>query len=164
MMISQAGLLELLSYDPETGAFAWTDYAASRQTRRRAAGCLRPDGYRVIRLDGRCYRAHRLAWLYVHGTFPVALLDHVDMDRDNNRIANLRAADHSRNKANRLAPRSNTSGFKGVGRVKGSPRWAARIQVNYRNIHIGMFDTAEEAAAAYEATAKEFFGEFARVD
>jgi hypothetical protein len=161
-MITQQRLRELLNYDPATGDFTWIDYAAARQTRGAPAGCPNEYGYRLIRLDGRIYRAHRLAWLYVHGHFPVGLLDHRDTDPSNNRFDNLRAATHSLNKANRKAPRSNTSGFKGVGKIKGSSRWAARITIDGKQKHIGMFDTPELASAAYFDAAREAFGEFAR--
>jgi hypothetical protein len=126
------------------------------------AGHLTAQGYWRISVDGRRYLAHRLAWLYVHGEWPAAQIDHVDLDKSNNRFANLREATNAQNKANTRARKDNTSGFKGASWDKRSGRWRARICVVGKDSHLGFFDSAETAHAAYCQAANEAFGEFAR--
>ena len=120
------------------------------------------NGYREIGIKNIRYLAHRLAWLYVHGEWPQHQIDHIDGDKLNNLIANLRLATNSQNGANRGAPADNTSGYKGVSRAK--QRWRAVISVKGRYRHLGTFGTAEEAYAAYCKAARELHGEFARVE
>ncbi len=148
---------ELLDYDPKTGVL--TRPTASRGRRAGVVGHVQPDGYRVVMVDRRKYAAHRLIWFYVHGVWPAEDLDHVNGERDDNRIANLRPATRAQNCQNRKINRSNTSGFKGVSYCSQTGRW--RAQINRR--HLGRFDTAELAHVAYCAAAKKLFGEFAHV-
>ncbi len=161
-------LREVLDYDPETGVFAWKQREGARKgwntrfagTR---AGCL-SQGYVAVKIDGVLYLAHRLAWLYVHGEWPLQI-DHIDTNRANNRFANLRLADTSQNGANRGPPRNNSSGFKGVTYCAGGKRrkrWQAAIKRGQRMFNLGRFATPEEAHAAYAKAAAEHFGEFAR--
>jgi len=89
-------------------------------------------------------------------------IDHVDGNGLNNQKANLRVASHAENCANRRINRNNTSGFKGVSKNK--ERWQAYIRVAYRQIHLGYFDTPEEAAEAYDRAAIAYFGEFAKTN
>jgi len=94
------------------------------------------------------------------GRWPVGDVDHEDRDRRNNRWANLREATKSQNQANAGNWAHNTSGFRGVSRTE-SGRWRARIMVGKREISLGRFDTAQEAATAREAKAREIWGAFA---
>jgi hypothetical protein len=96
------------------------------------------------------------------GEWPASLVDHKDLDGLNNKWLNLREATHSTNKANRAAPANNTTGFKGVSFNKAQGLYQASICRQYKQMHLGFFDTAELAAAAYEKAARELFGEFAR--
>lgn len=98
-------LLEVLSYDPGTGIFHWRP-----GTRREGfvAGTIVSEGYISIGIDRRCYKAHRLAWLYFHGIWPSAVVDHIDGDTSNNRIENLRDVTHAQNGLNRHVPREYT--------------------------------------------------------
>jgi hypothetical protein len=100
--LTQARLRELLSYDPETGTFIWRTRSNPRGpdlTGRRAGG-LDGEGYWHIRIDGKLYGGHRLAWLWVHGRLPNGRLDHINRSQADNRIANLREANPSQNRAN----------------------------------------------------------------
>jgi hypothetical protein len=160
-------LRQVLSYDSATGLFVWRvhlpwsrghagNIAGRPMTGGRAAGYIR------IKIDGRDYLAHRLAWLYVHGVWPSLKLDHKNRNRGDNRFANLRQATDSQNAANRPHTKRNKTGYKGVSRYKDTDRYQAFIQVSRRNVWLGTFDTAEEAHAAYLDAARARFGEFAR--
>jgi hypothetical protein len=107
------------------------------------------------------YRAHRLVWLYVHGEPVPNVIDHVDHNKLNNRISNLRAATKSQNGANMRMRNANTSGVKGVGRV-GKGQFRARVMLHGKEIHLGRFDTLEEAAKARFEAASRLHGPFAR--
>lgn len=88
-------------------------------------------------------------------------IDHINQDRTDNRRANLRSASKSQNGANRPKPIHNTSGFKGVTKIKNTELWIARIKYQNKSIYIGVFDTKEDASRAYNDVAKKLFGEFA---
>ena len=112
------------------------------------AGCLRNDGYTTIKIDGRIHRAHRLAWLHVHGEWPNDQLDHINGSRSDNRLANLRAASHSENQHNQRKPRSdNKSGFLGVFPYRG--KFRAMIRIDGKQRSLGDFSTPEAAHEAY---------------
>lgn len=153
--LTQARLKELLRYDPETGVFT---YACARPKVRvgAVAGHTHAGhGYRQIKLDGRLYLAHRLAWLYVHGCWPSDMLDHIDRDRTNNRLLNLRESDRFLNRQNSLAPCNSTSGIKGVTWNRTLGKWHARIGFGNKRHHVGWFNSAEEAALARAAAEKQ---------
>ena len=154
---------ELLDYDPKTGIFRWRRNAGrhGRYPAGSVAGYLHTHSrYWIICIGQDEYRAHRVAWLYVHSEWPKGLLDHRDLDRSNNRIGNLREATRSQNSANRSRQRNNTSGFKGVRFDKSNDRWVAVVAKK----KIGYFRTFEEAKAACIARAGKQFGEFARLE
>lgn len=159
-VISQERLQYLLDYNPKSGLFTWRNPTSRRVRAGRIAGNIDSMGYVQMSLDNRDYRGHRLAWLYVHGHYPENEVDHVNMVRSDNRIDNLREATREQNARNRIAYKSSTTGFKGV--IRSRDKFSARITVNRKPIHLGQFDTAEEANAAYEAAANRYFGDFAR--
>lgn len=161
-MLTQDRLRELLVYDPLSGEFTWLVNRLGSGGAGSRAGAFDGQGYRQIGIDGRIYREHRLVWLYVHGHWPVADLDHINRNRSDSRLANLRPATRSQNSANSGPPRNNSSGFKGVSLEKRSGRWHAYITVARRRQNLGRFDTAEAANAAYVAAAVRIHGEFAR--
>lgn len=156
-MLTQARLKELLTYDPATGEFLWSATPRSGVRAGSPAGNISPEGRR-IRIDRKEYKAHRLAWLYVHGAWPAAVIDHINGDPTDNRIANLREATHQQNMANSKRRGDNTSGRKGVARSAAKQvRWRA----HFRGEYLGSFDTEEQAHQAYCTAAADFFGEFA---
>jgi hypothetical protein len=114
----------------------------------------------VIHVDGERHLGNRLAWLYVTGEWPRAGVDHRDGDPTNDRWANLRLATQQQNNRNARKPRHNTTGLKGAYRCR--DKFRASISVNDRAVHLGVFDTAEAAHAAYCAAAVQYGGEFAR--
>lgn len=148
--LTAARLRELLHYDPDTGVFTWRNDQPSRDVKAGdIAGRMRLDGYVSISCDGRSYVAHRLAWLHVCGDWPDLDIDHRDGQRANNAFANLRQASDSQNAQNRAIRSDNSSGFPGVGWHKGKGAWQAKIGINSRRFFLGIFDTPEEAHAAY---------------
>jgi hypothetical protein len=147
-------LKALLRYDPADGAFYRQD-----GTR---AGTKRRDGYRQIVIGGRQYLEHRLAWFHETGDWPPHSVDHIDRDRSNNRIANLRPATQSQNGANSKLRADSTSGLKGVTWDKANNKWVAHVMVGRRAKKLGRFKTKEEAHAVYLKAAAEIFGEFVR--
>lgn len=154
--INSDDVREHVGYDPATGKFWWRD----------EPGTISTNGYRYIRINGKMMLAHRLAWLLYYGQTPPKLVDHINGDRQDNRIANLRAATYSQNSANAKLHTRNTSGFKGAAKVvrkgKWTDRWQATITVQNKQLNLGShFRTAEAAHAAYLKAAREHQGEFA---
>lgn len=162
MKLTAERLRELLHYDPETGVFKWR--VGRRGTARAGtiAGRLHRDGYRRIQVDGVSYAAGPLAWLYMKSEWPAGQIDHENCARDDNWFTNLREANGSQNNMNTRLRRTNTSGFKGVTFHKACGRWQAGIRHAGRHRHLGLFDTATEAHAAYCKAALEIDPEFAR--
>lgn len=151
-----ARLRELLHYDPQTGVFTWR-VSKGRARQGSAAGSPDKNLHVLITIDGVRYAAHRLAWLYVHGVWPVSEIDH-RIGRSN-AIANLREASHSLNMQNLRAPmrRKNRSApYLGVRRADTkSDRWQATISVGGKFRHLGTFDTPTAAHAAYLAAKRQ---------
>ena len=158
-MLTQERLKELLHYDPETGVFTRL-VKTSRNTR---LGVVenKPssnNGYMRMKVDSGDpdnnnggYFGHRLAWLYVYGYFPPEHMDHINHDRADNRIANLREVTHQENLKNMSMNPANTSGVTGVGWVRSRKTWSAIISVNGKNKRLGSFQNKEDAIAAREA-------------
>jgi len=138
---------QLVSFNAETGAFTWNQPVSRKVRPGDKAGSKDAYGYWVLSLDGKKYKAHHIAWLYVHGSMPHEEVDHINGVRDDNRISNLRACSRSQNMQNKSAYRNNKAGLVGVS-PKGS-RWAANINVSGKRVHLGTFPTPEEAHAEY---------------
>lgn len=146
----------LLSYDPATGVLMWIGGRANQRIGKKAGYCFR-SGYVGVCIDGTSYLAHRLAWLYMHGRWPVDQIDHINGNGYDNRLINLREATRGLNTANSVTIGKNR--LKGTSLAR-SGRWQARIKKG-SPIHLGTFDTEKEAHAAYVKAAKRLFGEFA---
>jgi hypothetical protein len=155
-------LCEMLSYDPETGVFTWLVRPSNCIHVGDVAGHLNKIGYRAIRIAGHYYLAHRLAWFYMTGEWPLGWMDHSDMVRDNNRWINLREATPSQNRANCGVNSASLTGLKGVTWKARRNKYEARIMINGKRFSLGFFDTAELAHEAYMRKAINLYGEFAR--
>lgn len=151
---------ELLDYDPQTGLLRWK-VSRGCVAKGSVAGWTQ-QGYVAVSIDGKQFRAHRLAWLLHYGEEPSDEIDHIDGDKSHNAIGNLREATHSENLSNRTRLDSrNTSGVTGVHHVR--DKWAAWICVATRRMYLGVFDEFEDAVAAREAAELYHFGEFSPI-
>lgn len=158
---TQERLHSLLLYDPFTGIFTHRhDYGRSVKSGD-IAGSIYNSGYRMMSVDGERILAHRLAWFYMTGKWPVATIDHSDLDSLNNRWLNLREATQAQNQMNRPARRTNKLGIKGV-HQKANGKYIATIRIAGKSMNLGTFLTPDEAKAAYDKAANDNFGAFAR--
>lgn len=157
--LSQERLKELLNYDPKTGLFTWR-VRRGMAVAGSVAGNKNQTGYVHIHVDNKPYKAHRLAWLYVHGSFPADLIDHVNGIRDDNRVANLRPVTYSENVENQVRTRANNSlGLAGVYDTgSGLKRFRATIRKNGKIAWLKDFSTPEAAHKAYVEKKKELHG------
>jgi hypothetical protein len=143
-------LRELLHFNCETGVFTRLVATAQRSKIGDIAGSIHSSGYVHIKILGECYKAHRLAWLYVYGTWPIYEIDHIDGNPGNNSIANLRDIPHKINAQNmRSHSKTNKVGLLGVSKGKRGKNWCAQIGIDGEIIHIGTFQTPHLAHAAY---------------
>lgn len=146
--ISHERLLELLSYNPETGDFTWKVTRSHNARAGARTGRLDGRGYYQVCVDGKRYLAHRLAWFYVHREWPADQIDHINWNRSDNTLLNLRAVSRSVNGRNKR--KASTSGeVVGVRFHKSAQKWAAWI--NDRPAHqkyLGHFAKHEDAVAA----------------
>ena len=147
-MITKERLRELVSYDAVTGKFT----RLVRRTNGKDAGWPDRNGYLYMMIDGKTYAYHRLVWLHVHGKFPDHEIDHINGNKADNRIANLRDVTRSQNMQNEVkARKSSSSGFMGTSFRKDRGTWVATIKVNGKRKRLGAFATPQDAEAAYIA-------------
>lgn len=150
IMITREEIQNVLDYDEISGIFTWKYAARPNLSVGSIAGYVNKNGYRVIMIKHKSYMAHRLAWLYKFGIFPKLFIDHIDGDRLNNAISNLRDIDNKMNRQNQRKPMSNNrSGFLGVVFIKKINKFRANIQHNGIQYSLGCFSTAEDAHNAY---------------
>lgn len=161
--ISVADVNSVLRYESESGEFIWLKYSSRGAIGTKAGNVCRHLGYRRIQIRGRSYYAHRLAFLLMTGRWPVGEIDHLDLDRSNNKWENLRECSHSQNGQNCRPRRTNKSGFKGVSFDRRRNKWRACISVGGKSLSLGMFYDKADAAAAYDIAAIEHFGANARL-
>ena len=155
-------LKEVARYDPETGAFTRIKKTGTKTRVGQRMDLVNPRWlYRTVEIDGRKYRAHRLAWLYMTGDWPSEEIDHINRAPGDNRFCNLREANRSQNTANGGPRRNNKSGYRGVTWHKPLKCWRAQIETGGKGYHLGYFDDPEDAHEAYLSAAKFLFGEFA---
>lgn len=175
--ITPEALRQLLRYEPETGKLYWKERPvemlpserAGKSWNTRFAGkeaftAIGNHRYRVGRVNYKELLAHRVVWAIHYGEWPEDQIDHVDNDRLNNRIGNLREATSFENMRNRGAQNNNSSGHKGVHWNSGAKAFCAQICFEGRRVYLGLFSTAEDAHAAYCEAAKKYHGEFARTE
>ena len=149
-LITHEELKERLSYNQYTGEFTWLSLSSKRLHIEigSIAGSLKRDGYVSIQVNKVAYKAHRLAWFYFYGIWPKEMIDHIDGNKTNNSISNLREATRSENGQNQKKPTcKNKLGVLGVTLKDG--KYEAQIKINYKQFWLGSFKTIEEASNAY---------------
>lgn len=152
-------LKQMLEYNPDTGDLSWKerpleffknpgdrDRWNTRMAGKVALNYIDNNGYKMGRIYDRPVKAHRVAWAIHHGEWPEAHIDHINSDRADNRIENLRVVTRLENQRNQKRRRDNPSGHTGVYHI--GKRWVAKIKSRYKTNHLGTFDTKEEAIAA----------------
>ena len=144
-MLTQARVRELFDYR-EDGCLI-RKVATGKTHRGAVAGCPSHHGYFIVGVNKRYYLLHRLVFLYHHGYLPENHVDHIDRDRSNNRIENLREVSHTCNLRNTGNHCTNTSGIKGVSWDASKNKWTATIMVSKRSFHLGRFTDFTEAVA-----------------
>ena len=160
-IIIKEELVEVLHYNPETGIFTRNteDEKGNITNTNEIAGTLDGKGYWQISVYNKRYLAHHLAWLYVYGYIP-KIIDHINGNKLDNRICNLREADLSQNQFNRKINCNNTSGVKGVYWCKKSNRWVVRIMAYGKRKVIGFFKDLEDAKNAANEARLKYHGNF----
>ena len=146
---------ELFSYEPETGLITWAKRRFGVKFGSEAG--TEHKGYKRVKVDSKLILAHRIAWAMHYGAWPEGDLDHINRNRSDNRITNLREASRSGNMINRAYPKGG-SGVTGVSRHKRG--WQASIRVNGRSVYLGIFKTIEDAASARAAAERKEYGQF----
>lgn len=157
-------LNELLSYNPETGDFFWKKSVGKNIRKGDRSGKPIPCHYSQIGIKDKVYYSHRLAWVLTYKEQPPQYIDHINGDKNDNRIANLRSATNSQNMTNRGKNKTTDSGLKGAYYHKKTGKYFSSICKNYKTMYLGLFNTKEEAHAAYCEAAKKLHGDFANVE
>lgn len=167
--LTQEYLHSILDYSPETGEFYWkwrpdVEYAWNRKFSGKKAGWVKKEqGYWQISIHSKKYYSHRLAWLYMTGSWPANEIDHKDCDKGNNNFLNLREATFIENQRNKAGRKKTKSGLKGVIWCNRKNKWLSRIRGDDKaNIHLGSYDCPAAAHFAYIVAADKLHGEFAR--
>jgi len=142
--LTSADVRRLFRYDGQQ--LFWRERPSRNVDISKPAGRVGSNGYRGIKVSGKSYLAHRLIWLYFHGVWPRHQIDHIDHDRLNNRIENLR--DTKENGRNKSIPKNNTSGVVGIFWHKPSKKWQAQIRVDGKIVHLGWHLRKEDAIQA----------------
>lgn len=141
---------EAFAYDPDTGILTWRIRTSNRAAIGREVGSPDGQGYRILMLDKCLLRSHRVAFAHYHGRWPTGFIDHINGDRSDNRITNLRDVSNAANLQNNWKPQKNsTTGLRGVAITKYPGVFAAEISVNGVRHRLGMFRSVEAAHAAY---------------
>jgi hypothetical protein len=161
-ILTQGYLNSILKYEPHTGKFFWR-IDKGRVAAGDKAGTKSRRGYVDIKIDGRSYLAHRLAWLYMTGDFPIREIDHINGNPSNNRWANLREGTHSEVTRPHKTYKTNISGYSGVHWREDAGKYRVRITVDNRRISLGHYSDLQEAYRARAKAEKEHFGKFRRV-
>jgi hypothetical protein len=154
---------ELVRVDISTGDVVW---AKNRKGRARAGdrvGSVGSHGYFETSIANKRVLLHHVVWASAYGEWPTDGIDHIDGDRQNNAISNLRLATKSQNGRNRPKQANNKSGCKGVSWHAQAQKWRATIMHNRKQHYLGLFDDVETAAAAYRSASVRLHGEYGRV-
>jgi len=160
--------LQCFEYDPQTGVLKWLrrprEHFANTQAWKNfntrfagvEAGSPNSEGYVQIKISGKLHKAHRLAWLITYREWPSGQIDHINHNRSDNRLDNLRVVTNQQNTYNQKRRKTNASGFTGVGWHKRICKWQSQIQTDGKKICLGYFEKIEDAVAARKAAEEKF--------
>lgn len=137
--------MQILNYDKDSGVFSWRNPNSNRVKKDDSPGSIDWKGYLIITIDSRRYRAHRLAWVYTYGEMPKYQIDHINQDKLDNRISNLREVTNLENHKNMPARKDNKSGYTGVHFDRVKNRWVSFIYDNKKRVHLGTFKNKLDA-------------------
>lgn len=160
--LSMETLKHRLLYNPETGVFTRNCLMAGSSIGS-VCGTLKPSGYVIVRVDGRLYRAHRLAWFYQYGEWPDGDVDHINRNRSDNRIANLRQSNRSENLCNSSIRSDNTSGVKGVHFNRINKTYTVKVQKSGAIFEKHGVKTLEGAASVAKCARLSMHGAFVNI-
>lgn len=160
MSMNQEYVKYLFDYDDLEGKLKWKNHYSRSDRNGNYAGSINGKGYYCVAINNKSFRLHRLIWLYHKGYLP-DIIDHIDGNRLNNKIENLREATIQQNSANKAGLGSNT-GFKGVRWVQSRKKYKATINHNGIAYYLGLFINLEEAVESYRKKNLELNGEFAK--
>lgn len=146
-------------YNKDNGDFIWKCYRSPNAMKGGKAGHLNTYGYRIINIGGKAYFAHRLAWIMTYGYEPEEI-DHINGNKDDNRLCNLRECSRMQNVRNVGLRKDNTSGYKGVSFYYPNGKWMSCIAIHGKTMNLGYYVTKEQAFSAYCLAAYMFHGEF----
>jgi hypothetical protein len=155
--LTQSRLKELLYYNSATGVFSRiANTSSNAKIGDEAGGMNKSTGYWRIRVDGVQHYAHRLAWLYVTGTWPESDIDHINHNKVDNRFINLRKVTHQENQKNKIKYKKNKSGVSGVRWISDRNVWKAQICNNGEMIVLGRFEDKFEAICVRKSAEKKY--------
>ena len=155
---------DYLMYEPDTGKLIWRHASCVyKRFRGKVATSLHGEGYRQIGVAGKTYLAHRVIWHMTYGEWPDGDIDHINGDRSDNRLSNLRVATRQENIRNGRG-KIHTSKYKGVSWDKSRSKWAAYCKYDGKVKNLGRFDKEEDAAMIYDNFVRDKFGAFARTN
>ena len=149
--MDQTYLKSLLDYDKNTGLFQWRVRRSNCTKKGWFFGTARPDGYYQLSIDKKTYLCHKLTWLWSMGDLP-EVLDHINENKQDNRLCNLRKSNHSLNGLNQARRHQDSlSPYRGVSKTA-SGKWMAKYCFNNKQIYLGSFDYPEDAYKIYTET------------
>jgi hypothetical protein len=167
--VSAEYVRQILDYNPDKGVLVWRcrpdrDKKWNSRCAGKEAGEFSPSKYRRLTIDGKTFSYHHIVWLHQTGEWPIRELDHIDRDKMNNRIENLRLATRSEQMRNTVVRKDNKTGLKGVCWDKKSQRWFVSINVEKETKYRGYFNCPELAHLVYSELAGKYHGKFARTE
>lgn len=162
-LVNRERLLAVFDYDPGAGALTWRVRLSNRTKVGAIAGTINKHGYVRVSVDGVQTYAHEIIWKMVHGDYDQMDIDHINLNRSDNRLANLRLVTRGENNLNKPVRSDNRTGIKGVSFDECRRLFCARIRRDGKVFYLGRFASSEDARRAYANAAARLHGEFARL-
>lgn len=161
-MFNRQDAIRFFNYDPETGIVTWRSPPPNSRCLPGEVVGFKCNGYLKVALYDMNIYIHRLAWLIAYGNYPKEAIDHINGDRSDNRLSNLRLATKAQNSWNSKMRKNNSSGVKGVSYNSAMNKWVGKIRVDGKRIYLGSFESLDDAKKAMEIARLKYHGEFSR--